>query len=43
MMDKATKEYLAKKMAELRKKAKKFNKKNNWKEFRATVNKEKDR
>lgn len=42
-MDKETKEYLAKKMAELRRKVirlKKFTKKKNWKDFRAKVNKE---
>ena len=43
-MDKETKEYLLHKMQELRRKvlkAKKFEKKKDWKEFRAKVNKEK--
>ena len=42
-MDKETKEYLLHKMQELRRKvlkAKKFEKKKDWKEFRAKVNKE---
>ena len=43
-MDKETKEYLLHKMQELRRKvlkAKKFEKKKDWKYFRANVNKEK--
>ena len=43
-MDKETKDYLAKKMKELRRKvlkANKFEKKKDWKEFRANINKEK--
>ena len=43
-MDKETKEYLLHKMQELRRKvlkAKKFEKKKDWKDFRANVNKEK--
>ena len=43
-MDKETKDYLAKKLKELRQKvfkAKKFEKKKDWKEFRANINKEK--
>ena len=43
-MDNETKEYLLHKMQELRRKvlkAKKFEKKKDWKEFRANVNKEK--
>ena len=42
MIDKATKEYLAKKIKELKQKvfkAKKFEKKKDWKELRAKVNK----
>lgn len=42
MIDKATKEYLAKKIKELKQKvfkAKKVEKKKDWKEFRAKVNK----
>lgn len=44
-MDKATKDYLVKKMEELRRKvikAKKFTKKKDWKLFRVKVNKERD-
>lgn len=43
-MDKQTKDYLAKKMKELRHKglkAKKFTNKKDWKYFRANINKEK--
>ena len=43
-MDNETKDYLAKKIKELRRKvlkAKKFEKKKDWKYFRANVNKEK--
>ena len=43
-MDNETKYYLAKKIKELRRKvlkAKKFEKKKDWKEFRVNVNKEK--
>ena len=43
-MNKETKDYLAKKMKEIRRKvlkAKKFEKKKDWKEFRVKVNKEK--
>ena len=43
-MDKEIKDYLAKKMKELRKKVlkdKKFEKKKDWKDFRANINKEK--
>ena len=43
-MDRETKDYLAKKMKELRRKvlkAKKFENKKDWKEFRANINKEK--
>lgn len=43
-MDRETKNYLAKKMKELRRKvlkAKKFENKKDWKEFRANINKEK--
>lgn len=42
-MDKETKDYLAKKMKELRQKvfkAKKFEKKKDWKDFRANINKD---
>ena len=42
-MDRETKNYLAKKMKELRRKvlkAKKFAKKKDWKYFRANINKE---
>ena len=42
-MDDETKDYLAKKIKELRRKvlkAKKFEKKKDWKEFRANINKE---
>lgn len=41
-MDKATKDYLVKKMEELRHKvlkAKKFTKKKDWKQFRVRINK----
>lgn len=41
MIDKATKEYLAKKIKELKQKvfkAKKFEKKKDWKEFRTNIN-----
>lgn len=44
-MDKETKDYLVKKMKELRHKvikAKKFTKKKDWKNFRAKVNKDKN-
>lgn len=44
LMDKETKDYLSKKMKELRRKvlkAKKFEKKKDWKEFRVKVNREK--
>ena len=43
-MDNETKDYLAKKIKELRRKvlkAKKFENKKDWKDFRAKVNKEK--
>ena len=43
-MDRETKDYLANKMKELRQKvfkAKKFEKKKDWKYFRANINKEK--
>ena len=43
-MDKETKDYLAKKMKELSQKvfkAKKFENKKDWKDFRANINKEK--
>ena len=43
-MDRETKDYLAKKMKELRRKvlkAKKFENKKDWKEFRENINKEK--
>lgn len=43
-MDKETKDYLANKMKELRRKifkANKFEKKKDWKDFRANINKEK--
>ena len=42
-MDNETKDYLAKKIKELRRKvlkAKKFEKKKDWKKFRANINKE---
>ena len=42
-MDKETKDYLAKKMKELKRKvlkANKFEKKKDWKDFRAKVNKD---
>lgn len=44
-MKKEYRDYLMKKMEELRRKikAKKFTKKKDWKEFRAKINKEKDR
>ena len=44
LMDNETKDYLAKKIKELRRKvlkAKKFENKKDWKDFRAKVNKEK--
>ena len=43
-MDRETKDYLAKKIKELRRKAlkaKKFEKKKDWKDFRVNINKDK--